>query len=158
MVALQKEVQRLRSAKTIPINSPVGESESNGRIENTIRRTQDKFRAIKSHVEAEAKITIEQNIPIHTWMIRWCGELIPKYSPGKDCKTAYERIRGQPCRKPIVQFCKSVLYLPLDAANTNENKAEPKMKDGIWLGAIERTEENVTGTSAGTIKCRTIKR
>ena len=158
MVALQKEVQRIRSAKSIPVNSPVGESERNGRIENTIRRVEDKFRTFKSHVETEAKITIEQDSPIHTWMVRWSGELISKYSPGKDGKTSYERIRGQPCRRPIVQFCESVLYLPLHAANTDENKAEPKMKDGIWLGVIERIEEHIIGTDEGIVKCRTIKR
>ena len=38
MVALQHEVQRLREAKTIPVNSPIGESESNGRVENAMRR------------------------------------------------------------------------------------------------------------------------
>lgn len=100
-------------------------------------------------METEAKIAIEQNSPIHTWMVRWCGELISKYSLGKDGKTAYERIRGQPCRRQIVQFCESVLYLPLDVANTEENKVEPKMNDGIWLGVIERTEEHIIGTNDG---------
>ena len=42
MVALQHEVQRIREARTIPVNSPVGESESNGRAENAIQRVQDK--------------------------------------------------------------------------------------------------------------------
>ena len=32
MVALQHEVQRPREAKTVPVNSPVGESEYNGRV------------------------------------------------------------------------------------------------------------------------------
>ena len=50
MVALQHEIQRLREAKTIPVNSPVGESECNGRVENTIGRVQDKTRTLKSHI------------------------------------------------------------------------------------------------------------
>lgn len=33
MVALQAEIQRIRTAKSIPVNSPVGESEANGRVE-----------------------------------------------------------------------------------------------------------------------------
>ena len=44
MVALQHEVQRLREAKTIPVNSPVGESECDGRVEHIIGRVQDKVR------------------------------------------------------------------------------------------------------------------
>ena len=49
MVALQLEVQRIRTAKTIPINSPVGEAESNGRVENAIRQVQDKVRTLRHH-------------------------------------------------------------------------------------------------------------
>ena len=32
------------------------------------------------------------------------------------------------------------------------------MKEGIWLGMIERQEEHTIGTDAGIVKCRTIKR
>ena len=31
-------------------------------------------------------------------------------------------------------------YIEQNTANIDENEAEPKMKDGIWLGVIERTE------------------
>ena len=41
MVALQAAIQRIRTAKAIAINSPVGESEANGRVENAIRRVED---------------------------------------------------------------------------------------------------------------------
>ncbi len=87
MVALLHEVQRIRTGKTIPINSPVGESESNGRVENTNRRVQDKVRTLQSQVETEVDITIGQDSPISTWLVRWAGELISKYSTGNDCKT-----------------------------------------------------------------------
>ena len=48
IVALQQEVQRLRTGKFIPINSPVGEFDCNGRLENAIRRVQDKVRTLKA--------------------------------------------------------------------------------------------------------------
>ena len=38
IVNLQTEIQELRSGRVIPTNSPVGESQCNGRVENTIRR------------------------------------------------------------------------------------------------------------------------
>ena len=60
IVALQHEIQRLRDGRTIPINSPVGESESNGRVENAIRRVQDKVRTLKEHLESEAGTSIEK--------------------------------------------------------------------------------------------------
>ena len=32
------------------------------------------------------------------------------------------------------------------------------MRDGIWLGIIERTEEHLIGTEHGVVKCRTGQR
>merc|ERR1711884_518075 len=58
----------------------------------------------------------------------------------------------------MAQFAEHVLYLPLDAPSTEENKIETRMKDGVWLGIIDRTEEVLVGTKHGVVKCRTIKR
>ena len=32
------------------------------------------------------------------------------------------------------------------------------MREGIWLGTNERTEENIIGTNVGVVKCRTVQR
>ena len=76
-------------------------------------------------MESEAGIDIDTLEDVMSWLIKWFGELISKYHIGKDKKTAYERIRGKPCDKPIVQFAESVLYMPLDSPKTDENKSEP---------------------------------
>ena len=47
IVCVQKAIQDLKS-DIVPINSPVGESASNGRVENTIRRVQEKIRVLRS--------------------------------------------------------------------------------------------------------------
>ena len=149
MVALQHEVQRLRDATTIPVNSPVGESECNGRVENTIRRVQDKARTLKSHMEAETGLEVYELPDLMSWIVRWSGELITRYHVGKDKRTAYERIRGKPCNRPMCQIGESVLYLPLDSPKTDDNKSDAKMHQGIWLGTNERTEESPIST--GTV-------
>ena len=41
IVTLQAAVQEVRKREVIPVNSPVGESECNGRVENAIRRVQE---------------------------------------------------------------------------------------------------------------------
>lgn len=158
IVALQHEVQRLRSGRTIPINSPVGESESNGRVENAIPRVQDKVRTLKAHVKGETGLDITSMDGLMSWLTRWAGELITRYSIGKDGKTAQERLKGQASTRPIAQFGEHVLYLPLETPSTEENKVENKLRDGIWLGVVDRTEGAIVGTEHGTIKCRTVKR
>ena len=75
-----------------------------------------------------------------------------KFGFGKDGKSAYRRTHGQPCRKPIVQPGEFALCFSLDASATDENKVEPKRKDGIEFGAHERTNENIIGTDVGIVR------
>ena len=91
-------------------------------------------------------------------MVKWAGELVTKYSVGKDGKTARERLKGKPSSKPLAQFGECVMYLPPDTPATEDRKIENKMRTGIWLGVIDRTEEAIIGTEHGVVKCRTIKR
>ena len=101
---------------------------------------------------------IDQKIPkgsnIIAGMVRWAAELISKYSVGCDGKSSYERIRQERSKVPIAMFGEVALYLPLETANALKEQAQPKMRMGIWLGTIERTEESLIGTEKGVVKCR----
>ena len=48
VVAVQEKIQEFRKGRTIPTNSPVGESECNGRAENAVGRVEAKTRTIRS--------------------------------------------------------------------------------------------------------------
>ena len=124
MVALQHEIQRIRDAKTILVNSPVGKSECNGRAENAIRRMQ----------------------------------LITRYHMGKGRNTAYERIRGKTGNELVRQVGESVLYMAVNCPKMNEKKSQSSMREAIWLGTNERTEENTICTNKGVAKSRTVQR
>lgn len=92
IVQLQSAIQTERAATMIPINSPVGESECNGRVENAIRRAREKIRTLRHQVETNTKRKIQDNAPIMVWMVRWVAEVISKYIVGGDRKSLYERI------------------------------------------------------------------
>ena len=156
IVDVQTAMQELRPDKMIPTNSPIGESESNGRAENSIRRVQEKVRTLRHHVEHKAKMKIPDDAPLVAWLVRWAAELISKYSRGDDGKSPYERLRGEPSKVPLVPFGERVLYLPMKTVK--RPKGEPAKRVGIWLGINERTEETLVGTEKGVIKCRTISR
>ena len=61
IVQLQIAIQEIRTVPMIPVNSPVGESESNGRVENAIGRVQDKIRALRDQVEHNTKQKIKDD-------------------------------------------------------------------------------------------------
>ena len=98
-----------RTVKTILANSPAGETEGNGGVEDAIRRVQEKVRTPKCQVEAEAEMDVDRCDDLMPWMARWAGELITKYSLGKDGKTAYERMCGRSCGRPIAKFRRDYL-------------------------------------------------
>ena len=106
-------MRRLRDTRTIPIDSPVGESERNGRVENAIRRIQDKARTIEAQVEGETGVEVSKLDGFMSWLTRWAAELTTRYSVGKDGETAHERLKGKSCTKPMAQLGESVMYLPL---------------------------------------------
>ena len=88
IVTVQEEIREIRRGKTICVNSPVGESECNGRAENAIRRVEIKVRTLRSYIGEQTKSKLDMNKPFATWLIRWAGEILTKYTRGKDGKTA----------------------------------------------------------------------
>ena len=55
-------------------------------------------------------------------------------------------------------FGEAVLYLPLKTGKSLKEQAQPKMKLGIWMGVIERTQETIIGTHQGVVKRRIVNR
>ena len=156
MISLQGAIQNLRPTEVIPVNSPVGESESNGRVENAIRRVQEKSRALRHQLESNIKMKILDSTPIMAWLVRWAAELISKYSCGDDGKSPHERLHGEKCTTPLVPFGEPVMYLPM--RTVRRDKGDVAKKPGIWLGIIARTQEVLIGTEDGVVKCRTVTR
>ncbi len=68
------------------MNSPVGESECNGRAENAVRRVEIKVRTLRSALEEKLGAKVDMSRPFATWLIRWAGEVLTKYTIGRDGK------------------------------------------------------------------------
>lgn len=93
IVVVQEEVREIRKGRTQCTNSPVGESECNGRAENAARRVEVKVRTIRSFLEEKLGCKLDMSKPFATWLIRWAGEILTKYAIGRDGKTAWKRRR-----------------------------------------------------------------
>ena len=79
------------------------------------------MRTLKAQLEGETGLSIDGNDDVMSWLIRWAGELVTKFSTGKDWKIAQERLKGNTSKKPMARLGEYVLYLPLDAPNTEES-------------------------------------
>ena len=136
---VQAAAQEIRPGMVVLTNSPVGESQCNGRVENAIRRIQEKARVLRHQLENGIKCKVPDDAPIMSWLVKWAAELLSKYAPGDDGRTPYERIRQETCVVPIAPFGETVMYLPLTIVK--RSKGEPVKQMGVYLGTNERTEE-----------------
>ena len=157
MLALKRAVATARSGETVPIESPVRASKSNGRMENAIGVWQGQLRTIKHHAEAKLGRRIEVDGVLFSWLIPFCTQIMNKYRVGPDGRTAYERITGHKNRHQVIGFAEAVDFI-LEPSKQHIHKADSRLMKGIFLGYEWRTTEYIVGTAEGVFKCRTIRR
>ena len=93
--ALKEAVKTERNEELIMVESPVGESASNGEVENAIRQVEGQTRTIKSSLEERLGEKLLANNNCVPWLIRHSAELIDRYSVGGDGRTNYQRRRAK---------------------------------------------------------------
>ena len=120
--ALRKAVSELRGGMTTWENSPVGESASNGKVEDAGRRVREYLITLKDQLEMKIGGTIATDADILQWMVRWSAIAISKCKVGLDGKTAYEKLKGRKCRQEILPFGENVWYKELGKQCQNENR------------------------------------
>ena len=76
IVALKHAVSAARIGETVPIESPVRASKSNGMMENAVKIWQGQLRTIKHCVEARIAKTIEPGSALFTWLIPFCADIL----------------------------------------------------------------------------------
>ena len=138
-------------------NSPVGESQSNGFIENGIREVQNQVRKFKNQLELNSASQLNSKSPILPWLIRYAAQTIHSFKIHRiDGRTSRQRIRSDPTIPEIPKFGERVMFKP--AKTVSIQKDQSRWRTGIWLGFIDDTNEHIIGTCRGTLKCRAIRR
>ena len=118
--------------------SPVGEPQSNGRVENAVRRVKGQVRTMKEALE-----------------YRYRARILATHSVGKDGRTPYQRWKGKKFRKEVTEFGECVWYLRPRTKGVTGMKG--RWGEGIWFGIREETGENMSGAREGVMRARTIR-
>ena len=159
ILEVQARVGELRKGgRTVPINSPVGDSKSNGRVENTIRRVQGMVRTLRSSLESKLGIKIAKGHPLYPWLLEWAADVLTRYSVNSAGRTAVQEIRGSKSARAIAHFGEKVMYMPAQTASGKLGKLDPRYYDGIFLGMRLRSDEIIIGTENGVVKARSVRR
>ena len=92
ILAAKAAVSAARVGETVPIESPVRASKSNGKMENAVKIWQEQLRTIKHYTEAKMGKEIEVDSVLFSWLVPFASDIINKYCVGSDGRTAYEAI------------------------------------------------------------------
>ena len=157
MVALKHHTAASRVGQTVPIESPVRSSKSNGMMENAIQIWQGQLRTIKHHVETRTGACIEPGGVIFSWLIPYCADILNKFRVGADGRTAYERITSHACKVAQVGFGEVVDFKP-ETDKNNRLKADSEFFEGVFLGYAWRSTEYLVAVGDNIYQCHTIKR
>ena len=157
IVALKRAVTAARTGETVPIESPVRASKSNGMMESAVGIWQGQLRTIKHYTEYMMKKRIEVDSVLFSWLVPFCSDVMNKFRVGSDGRTAYERITEHKFKGTVVGFGELVDFI-LETNKSETHKADSRVQQGIFLGYAWRSTECLVGTRDGIYKCRTIKR
>ena len=160
IVDAQRAVIAMRgNAPTILVNSPAGDSQSNGRVENAIKTVRNMVKTILSSLESKWCIRVTRHQTVYPWVFEWAPDMMTRYVRVGDMgKTAVQLIRGSKSSRNIAQSGEKILYKPLKLSSHHRGNMEDTFLDGIFLGMRLRPDEILKGTSRGVIKTCTPRR
>ena len=155
---VQRQVVALRLGETVPVNSLVGESQSNGRDENAVQRVQGLIRTPKDALERRLNTRIRLSDAICPLMVEWAAGLITRYVKGQTGRTVYREARGHDAQAPVAEFREKIMYMPSKNTSKSVPQVDAKFHDGVWQGLRTNSDESIIGTPNRVIKAKTVRR
>jgi hypothetical protein len=151
-----RAVARVLECQCIPEHSRVSESQSNGVAEVGVQIVEGMLRTQKLGLERRLGAKIPCAHPAMTWLVPHAADSVTKFLRGSDGKTAYERLKGKPCREEVVEFGECVLF---KTNRPDEGKLAPRWEPALWLGKRWASSEHIVSTEDGSVRhCRAIQR
>ena len=104
-------------APTIPLNSPVGDSQSNGRVENAIKKVRNMVKTTLSSLESRWSVRVVRDHPVYPWVFKWAADLMTRYAHvgdlGKNSSSIHSwfKVKQKHCtirREDLVQTAETV--------------------------------------------------
>jgi hypothetical protein len=132
IVAVAKEIRRLRSEDTVLENSKVYDSQSNGIAERAVQSVESQVRTLLLALQKGLEVKVPVTREIVTWMVEHAADLLNKFLVGPDGRTAFERLKGTKYRGETVEFGRKILYkIP---CKPDGGLMTERWVTGIWLG------------------------
>ncbi len=158
VMRVQRLVKEARVHDTIEEHNPKGSSASNGAVENAIKQVCGQLKVLKIGLERSIVKRIRADHAIMSWLVEYSAMSLSRHHVGRDGRTAYERLKGKRCQRPVVRIGEKVLYKPYVRKGEKFEKSESKWKYGTWLGIVPKSNEYIVAGTTGAERCRTVRR
>jgi hypothetical protein len=136
--------------------SPVGESQSNGEIEEVARTVGGQVRTMKQALEDRYNTIITAEHQSMPWSVRYAAQTINRCRILEDGRTPYQNMKGRKFKRKIAEIGECVYYLK--AKSKGKFKLDSRWGEGIFYGVRDESNEVIIGTEEGTIKVYSFRR
>ena len=133
IVASTSAIAAARAGETVPSESPVRASESNGMMENAVNSLQVQWRTTTHYVESRIGKSIEPASVVCTLLVPCCADIPSKFRVGGDGRTAYARTRSHACKGAQIGFAE-LLDFKLETDKSDASKADSRFSEGVLSG------------------------
>ena len=145
-----------RMADTVPMESPVKESQCNGRMEKAVQTLEGQIRTLVMDLKLEAGIELSPRAVAYPYLVRWACTVISRYKLTPCGKTPFHILTGRQCTRPITSFASPVVWKK-SMKESERLKGETDWDSGIFLGVRWRTSEAIIATEEKIVLCRTVQ-
>ena len=139
---------------------PPYDSRANGSVENACKQLKGQLRTMKLGLEMRLQRRVPEEHPLIAWLVEHAAWLLTARLRGEDGKTPYQRIRGRPCTKKLVEFGERVLYkLPGKGPRAEERATlDARWQHGLTLGFTRHTNQYFIWTGEQVAHGRAVMR
>jgi hypothetical protein len=149
ILAVAKEIQRLRTEETVLEASKIYDSQSNGVAERAVQSVECQVRTMLLALQKRLDVKVPVTHKIVTWLVEHAADMLNKFAVGPDGRTAFERIKGKKYRGEVVEFGRKIFYkIP---CKPEGGLMTERWVPGIWLGKRFLSDEHLVGVEDGSV-------
>ena len=146
-LAIAKGTHRI---DVVPETSPVGDSQSNGLVENAVKEIKGVARTLRHCLCELHNVEVPHGHPVLTWLVQHAAGCINRGQLGPYGQTAYYRWKGGPFKRSLPPFGEMVEFLP--AGKRQTSTIGDRWLAGIYLGVVEKSSELISGSARRSCK------
>ena len=154
---LMAEIAARRPGPTTLQRTPPYDSQSNGRIERSVRSIEELARVMKLDLERRVSHRLSVHTAAFAWLLRHVTMLLNFRQSGTDGRTCHERMHGRPYRGELMCFGSPVQLKRDNSVDGGVMAA--RWVHGFWMGKSHSSDEHIVWLADGSgMRCaRTVQ-